>query len=165
MRVSCYFWRHLVRTRSENLHYLGMSSYLIISTVSTALGIVDTKYTCELSLGSSGPWNPDPHADGNGNLYEGFSYGVAATVLSLSTNLFATGAVMMRSWYAASFPLEPKVAYRLIVCRQSRRVLKRYVVTGPVVSQMQRVFALLVESGLVYCALWVSEQPRASPNN
>ncbi|PIL34469.1 hypothetical protein GSI_03245 [Ganoderma sinense ZZ0214-1] len=39
---------------------------------------------------------------------------------------------------------------------QSRRVQKRYIVTpGPRVSQVQRVFTFLVESGMVYCTLWI----------
>ena len=33
--------------------------------------------------------------------------------------------------------------------------LRQYIVAGPVASQMEKVFALLVESGAIYCALWV----------
>ena len=64
---------------------------------------MDTKYACRLGLG---PWKPDRHADGSGNLYEGFSYGVAATVVTLSTNLFATIAVVLKTWWAV-----PKVEF------------------------------------------------------
>ena len=42
------------------------------------------------------------------------------------------------------------------ICRQSRRNLRRYFVTGPRASQVEKVFSLLVESGMIYCALWVS---------
>ncbi len=59
------------------------------------MGNVDIKISC-LDFDS----NPlDPHAVGIGTLYEGVSYGVAATVLSLSTNLFATIAVAVKAWY------------------------------------------------------------------
>lgn len=65
----------------------------------TAMGIVDTTYDCTavFEYGDM-KWQPDPHADGFGILYSGFSYGVAATALSLSTNLFATVAVTIKAW-------------------------------------------------------------------
>lgn len=34
-------------------------------------------------------------------------------------------------------------------------MLRRYFVTRPAFSPTQRLFTLLVESGMVYCALWV----------
>ena len=49
--------------------------------------------------GGSNSWRPDPHATGFGSLYQGFSYGVAASALSLSTNLYATAAVAFKAWY------------------------------------------------------------------
>ena len=51
-----------------------------------ALGIVDTNASCG-------------KINAMGELYQGFVYGVAATVLSLATNLFATAAVAVRAWY------------------------------------------------------------------
>lgn len=54
--------------------------------------------------------------------------------------------------------LESELAYMVILCRKSRRILKRYIVIGTMVSQMEKVFSLLVESGLIYCALWVSPE-------
>ncbi|KAM5540003.1 hypothetical protein V8D89_006335 [Ganoderma adspersum] len=110
---------------------MAVCAMLLLTTF--ALGTVDTKYACRLGLG---PWKPDRHANRSGNLYEGFSYDAAATVLFPSTNLFATVAVVLKTW-------------------QSRRVLRRYFVTSPTFSPTQRLFTLLVESGMVYCALWI----------
>ncbi|PIL26704.1 hypothetical protein GSI_11231 [Ganoderma sinense ZZ0214-1] len=68
-------------------------------------------------------------------MYSGVSSGVAASVLSFSTNLCATVLVGYKAW-------------------EARRRLRQYIVAGPVASQMEKVFALLVESGAAYCALW-----------
>ena len=61
---------------------------------------MDAQYTCTYNI-FSGPGSSqlDPDADGTGTLYEGLSYGVAASVLSLSTNLYATTAVALKAWY------------------------------------------------------------------
>ncbi|KAM5531450.1 hypothetical protein V8D89_014907 [Ganoderma adspersum] len=124
---ACVIWQY-------NKIVMGMCVMLLLTTF--ALGTVDTTFSClEISSSGYGSWKPDPHANGTGGLYQGFSYGVAATVLSLVTNMFATCAVMVRAW-------------------QSRRKLRQYFVTGPRASQVEKVFSLLVESGMIYCALW-----------
>lgn len=46
-----------------------------------------------------------------------------------------------------------RTALIAIVIRESRRRLKGYLVSG---SQVEKLLALLVESGAVYCAMWVS---------
>ncbi|KAM5536302.1 hypothetical protein V8D89_010038, partial [Ganoderma adspersum] len=101
------------------------------------LATVDTTYTCTYSI-IHGPDSTqlDPKAIGNGTLYGGVSYGVAASMLSLCTNLYATTAVALKAW-------------------RSRRFLRRYIVTGPMVSQTEKVLSLLVESGAIYCAVWI----------
>ncbi|KAM5545307.1 hypothetical protein V8D89_000920 [Ganoderma adspersum] len=78
----------------------------------------------------------DPNADGFGSLYEGLPYGVATVVLSLSTNIYTTTAVALKAW-------------------QYRRSLRQYIVTGPIVSQAGKALLLIVESGAIYCAIWV----------
>ena len=40
--------------------------------------------------------------------------------------------------------------------RESRKRLRGYFVGGSVASQVEKLFALLIESGAIYCALWVS---------
>lgn len=120
---------------------------------------MDTKYSCLqfglIYIGGPPRWKPDPHANGTGSLYEGFSYGIAATALSLSTNVFATVAVAVKAWYV---PLAIAIEVRLKFHRRSRMVLKRYMVTGAMSSQMEKVLSLLVESGTLYCTLWVKSQ-------
>ncbi|TBU51707.1 hypothetical protein BD310DRAFT_777137, partial [Dichomitus squalens] len=65
------------------------------------------------------------------------SYGVAASVLSLSVNLFATVIVAYKAWI-------------------SRRSLRKFMVSGDMTIRMERLFSILVESGMVYCTIWVS---------
>ena len=60
----------------------------------TGLGVVDSRYTCY-------PLDNeilDPHAVGSGSMYSGVSSGVAASVLSFSTNLGATLLVGYKAW-------------------------------------------------------------------
>ena len=64
------------------------------------MGIVDAVFTCNPSLS----WTPDRHVVGTGSMYQGFSYGVAASVLSFSTNLLATVLVGFKAWCVASTP-------------------------------------------------------------
>ena len=52
------------------------------------LGLIDTKGSC-----------PSVYPSGDGMLYEGLSYGLAASILSLCTNVFATLAVAFKAWY------------------------------------------------------------------
>ncbi|KAI1791474.1 hypothetical protein LXA43DRAFT_889216 [Ganoderma leucocontextum] len=96
-------------------------------------------FTCVPSGNSS----LDRHAVGTGSMYGGFSYGVAASALSFSTNLCATVLVGYKAW-------------------EARRRLRQYIVAGPVASQVEKVFALLLESGAAYCALWVRLHPSAT---
>ena len=43
----------------------------------------------------------------------------------------------------------------LINCRQHRISIKKYMGEGTVAMKVEKVFALLIESGFVYCCLWV----------
>lgn len=117
------------------------------------MGVVDAVTACSNGQNYQ---KLDQHATGTGNLYEGVSYGIAATALSLGTNLFATATVAFKAWYA---PLKNHTSSAMetdLFCRVSRRVLKRYVVAGTTASQVEKVLSLLVESGALYCAIWVS---------
>ncbi|TBU21134.1 hypothetical protein BD311DRAFT_312162 [Dichomitus squalens] len=70
-----------------------------------------------------------------GDMYGGTRYGVAVPVLCLSVNLFATVLVAYKAWI-------------------SRRFIRKFMVSGGRTVQMERLFSILVESGLVYCTLW-----------
>ncbi|KAM5535101.1 hypothetical protein V8D89_011187 [Ganoderma adspersum] len=69
-------------------------------------------------------------------MFEGLPEGLAACVLSLSTNIFATLLVGYKAW-------------------ESRRRLRGYFVAGTRASQVEKLFSLLIESGAIYCAIWV----------
>ncbi|PIL28972.1 hypothetical protein GSI_09019 [Ganoderma sinense ZZ0214-1] len=71
-----------------------------------------------------------------GFMYEGFPAGIAACVLSLTTNLVATILIGVKAW-------------------ESRKRLRGYLVAGPRAAQVEKLFALLIESGALYSALWV----------
>ncbi|KAM5535321.1 hypothetical protein V8D89_011006 [Ganoderma adspersum] len=66
----------------------------------------------------------------------GLPLGLAACALSLATNALATLLVACKAW-------------------ESRRRLWGYLLAGgPGRAQVQKLFALLVESGALYCAIW-----------
>ena len=92
-----------------------------------------------------------------GTLYQGIASGVAASVLSLSTNLWATLLVGYKAWYVVGLRNFLRSVTRSLTVmlsgRKSRRRLKGYLVAG---SPTEKLFALLIESGAVYCTLWVS---------
>ncbi|KAM5536435.1 hypothetical protein V8D89_009871 [Ganoderma adspersum] len=73
-----------------------------------------------------------------GTMFEGLPIGVAACGLSLSTNVLATSLIGYKAW-------------------QMRRRLRGYLVANFGGSQVEKLFAVLIESGAVYCAIWVAE--------
>ena len=83
-------------------------------------------------------------------MYEGLPVGLATCVLSLSTNLLATVLVGYKAWYVSDSSII--VATLTEVLRESRRRLKGYLVAG---SQVEKLLALLLESGAIYCGIWV----------
>ena len=92
-----YCWQHLVRDHIFLL--VCWRGYIETFLDGLALGTVDTKRTCAYPLYSgSGSRQLDSNADGSGTLYQGVSYGIAASVLSLATNLYATAAVALKAW-------------------------------------------------------------------
>ncbi|PIL28062.1 hypothetical protein GSI_09814 [Ganoderma sinense ZZ0214-1] len=70
-----------------------------------------------------------------GALFEDNSFGIATCVLSLTTNLVATLLIAYKAWKA-------------------RRRLQGYFVAKAGGSQAEKLFAILIESGAVYCAIW-----------
>ena len=77
-------------------------------------------------------------------------------VLTMIVNVVATSLIAYKAWYVL------QIAYRkatcligLIVCREHRRILKNYVGTGGSKTRTLKALALLVESGMIYCALLV----------
>ncbi len=76
---------------------------------------------------------------------------------TLATNLLSTGLIAWKAWYAPSLYTCNRLWY-LTICRlrrQHRTSVKKHLGEGSVSVRVERIFALLVESGFVYCCLWV----------
>ncbi|EJF56394.1 hypothetical protein DICSQDRAFT_93721, partial [Dichomitus squalens LYAD-421 SS1] len=96
------------------------SAFVILPWATFALGALVAKESCS----------------GTGLAEKVFTYDVAASVLSLFTNLFATLTVAYKAWY-------------------SRRFLCRYLMAGHTSAKLERLFSILIESGMAYTALWI----------
>ncbi|RPD71239.1 hypothetical protein L226DRAFT_204913 [Lentinus tigrinus ALCF2SS1-7] len=110
---------------------------LILATMVT--GIVDTKDACmpEATLFSiTSPFAPGSEVLSIGSLFGADGWGIAAAILSLLTNMVATILIAYRAW-----------EHRLFIMSHLKGCSTR--------SQVERTLALLVESGILYCALWV----------
>ncbi|PIL25996.1 hypothetical protein GSI_11750 [Ganoderma sinense ZZ0214-1] len=105
------------------------SVFLLVTFI---LGVIDTVKGCHPSESSEGDDTPFVFP---GTLFEGLQIGVAACVLSLSTNLLATALVAYKAW-------------------ESRRRLRGYLIAKAGGSQVEKFLALLVESGAIYSAIW-----------
>ncbi|KAM5531991.1 hypothetical protein V8D89_014325 [Ganoderma adspersum] len=68
-------------------------------------------------------------------LFEDNVFGIAACLLSLTTNLVATLLVAYKAW-------------------RSRRRLRGYLIAKAGGSQVGKLFTILIKSGAVYCAIW-----------
>ncbi|TBU37042.1 hypothetical protein BD309DRAFT_932923 [Dichomitus squalens] len=73
---------------------------------------------------------------GAGDMYAGSPFGIAACVLSFIVNFFATIIVAYKAW-------------------TSRRFFRKLMVWGDTTARMERLFSILVESGMVYCTIWI----------
>ncbi|KAI1787241.1 hypothetical protein LXA43DRAFT_1166250 [Ganoderma leucocontextum] len=71
-----------------------------------------------------------------GFMYEGLLVGTMASALSLATNLAATVLIAHKAWV-------------------HRRCIRSHVASGPRSTLVEGVLTLLVESGALYCTLWV----------
>ena len=120
-------------------------------------GVMNATSSCNLCLSVSQNHFNVPIV---GAQYTGFPAGIAAAVLSLATNFLATFLVGCKAWCVVT-PFLPKYCARKtdtphLLVRESRKRLHGYFVGGSVASQVEKLFALLVESGAIYCALWAS---------
>ncbi|TBU21554.1 hypothetical protein BD311DRAFT_734259 [Dichomitus squalens] len=110
----------------------GVSITLLLATF--ALGAVDIRFTCLFHDQSVESLFENLRVVGG--MYGGTSYGVAASALSLGVNLFATIIVAFKAW-------------------SSRKFLRKFMVSGNRTTQVERLFSILIESGMVYCAIWI----------
>ncbi|KAI0320552.1 hypothetical protein OF83DRAFT_1169255 [Amylostereum chailletii] len=71
----------------------------------------------------------------SGQLFGGDKVGLAVFILSFVTNVWSTSLIGFKAW-------------------QHRRVLKENLQAGSARTRVEKVLALLVESGAVYCVIW-----------
>ena len=137
---------------------------------SAATGVVSTARSCR-GPGSDGgtqlPLLPEdrpglgrfigPSAgDLLGSFFEGDPFGVAASVLSLTTNVVSTCLIGWQAWYGHNLV---RSHTRLCIYRLARK--HRALVRGNGLksylgrSQVSRALALLIESGVFYSVIWV----------
>ena len=113
----------------------------LMSRVYVATGVIDTSFSCKAQ---------------GGFMYEGLLVGTVASMLSLGTNLAATALTAYKAWFVSSFiQCRISVEYMTYSCRVHRRCIRRRVASGSHNTQVESIFALIVESGALYCTLWV----------
>ncbi|KAI0793536.1 hypothetical protein C8Q74DRAFT_1242919 [Fomes fomentarius] len=128
------WWRALVLCQ-----WTGRSRYAILSVCfmvlssTFAISIADTCNACSLQYLLSFDRQSDP---GTGQLFAGTKRGAAASVLTLLSNIIT---VALTSYKACTH-----VRFRNMVASQERRA-----------TQVHKTLALLIESGLIYCAIWL----------
>ncbi|TBU52381.1 hypothetical protein BD310DRAFT_774040, partial [Dichomitus squalens] len=106
----------------------GISIILLLATFGELAMTLKPLYILTISLhGNTGV---------PGGMYGGSPYGIAASVLSLNVNLFASITVAYKAW-------------------RSRMFLRKFMVSGNRTTQVERLFSILAESGMLYCTIWV----------
>ncbi|KAI0738052.1 hypothetical protein C8Q80DRAFT_293539 [Daedaleopsis nitida] len=117
---------------------------LLLGTTSTA--VVVTTHGCsppDLNGADSVILGENPNVSSGadvkltmGTLFTGDKWGLPPTILSLVTNVTATGLIAYKAW-------------------MHRKLVGSHLRTGSTRTRVESVLALLVESGIVYCVLWV----------
>ncbi|RPD53457.1 hypothetical protein L226DRAFT_151187 [Lentinus tigrinus ALCF2SS1-7] len=130
------WWRAWVLWKDHRVVLYAWTT-LVIATMLT--GILDTKDACTpqatlFTIYSS--YAADTVEVLNaGSLFGADKWGIATAILSLLTNMVATALIAYRAW-----------EHRIFIISHLKGCSVR--------SQVERTLALLVESGVLYCALW-----------
>jgi hypothetical protein len=97
------------------------------------------------------------------SLHNPYDYGKKGNKLTwvmafplLITNMVATSFVGYKAWYAENGDFRPKLPLILSPRHHHRDIRKFLNQCGNQVSRVQKVLMLLIESGMIYCGLWVS---------
>lgn len=90
---------------------------------------------------------------GLGNEFVDDVFGFAALLFSWITNLWATALISYKAWYVQ---LMQRSAGFISAPRQHRRLVKRNLNGKSVGSRTGKYLMLFVDSGIIYCVLWVS---------
>ncbi|RDX42086.1 hypothetical protein OH76DRAFT_144034 [Lentinus brumalis] len=114
----------------------------IVIMLTTLTGVLDTKDACRMQAAAAGNTIPAPQLGlgsvaTRGTMFSGDAWGIAAGLSSFLTNAIATSLIAYRAW-------------------EHRRVVMSYLRGQSRRTQVERTLALLVESGLLYCALWLT---------
>ncbi|TFK81879.1 hypothetical protein K466DRAFT_501367, partial [Polyporus arcularius HHB13444] len=124
---SIVWWRAWVLW-PDNRVIRSICAIVILLTTTQAAAAGNTIPAPQLGLGSVAT---------RGTMFSGDAWGIAAGLSSFLTNAVATSLIAYRAW-------------------EHRRVVMSYLRGQSRRTQVERTLALLVESGLLYCALWVS---------
>ncbi len=93
-----------------------------------------------------------------GALYTGDKWGLAASIISLLTNVTATGLIAYKAWCVhteKSYSIRHSRIHSLYDFRTHRRFIGSHLQMGSTRTRAEKGLALLVESGIAYCFLWV----------
>ncbi|KAI0690131.1 hypothetical protein C8T65DRAFT_745924 [Cerioporus squamosus] len=105
---------------------------IIMMLLTSIMGIMDTHDACDTSAARYYYHETLTF----GTLFSNDLWGVVTALSSLLTNIIATTFIAYRAW-------------------EHRRTIMSYLRRSSRRTQVERTLALLVESGLLYCALWV----------
>ncbi|KAI0707437.1 hypothetical protein C8T65DRAFT_740370 [Cerioporus squamosus] len=137
---SIVWWRAWVLWPNSRVVRLGC---IIMILLTTSTGIMNTRDACSvhaqvLHSGSEKFITTQPEIVGatSGIIFSGDVWGMAAGLCSLLTNTVATALIAYRAW-------------------EHRRIILSYLNSSSPRTQVERTLALLVESGVFYCALWL----------
>ena len=75
--------------------------------------------------------------------------------LTIVTNILATLLVAWKAWSVKSLVLNVTIAEKW--SRQHRRVIKKNLGKETRRTRVEKILALLIESGFLYCIIWVSD--------
>lgn len=74
---------------------------------------------------------------------------------TLATNLLSTGLIAWKAWFAL-LASDPRQQSLIMSSRRQRRILVReHLYEGSGFLRVNRLIALLIESGVIYCFIWV----------
>ena len=123
------------------------------------MGIADTMDSCS-AVAFSTVSVFDITYTPSGSFYQSDLFGLAASVLSLATNMVATILIGCKAWCVMHCYYS---LFRLIDLSDAREHAK---IMGSVSSlkrssRVEKILIFLVESGTVYCIIWVSYAPRS----
>lgn len=91
---------------------------------------------------------------GLGNEFVDDVFGFAALLFSWITNLWATGLIAYKAW-CVFYTCGEHAGYKTVDHRQHRHLVRRNLNGKSIGSQTNIYLMLFVDSGAIYCVLWV----------